>query len=70
MSAFDEDPVFNVIRLDDLICRDCEFRHDDWSKVGNCRIYEEKLKPLSVFNGDDCGYYRKDEEVPATVSSG
>lgn len=59
-----EQGLAKPVRNENLVCRDCLFRHDDRIKIGNttsCDMYPDHTKPNSiVFGGDKCKLYKKE----------
>lgn len=59
-----EQAAFKPIRNNDLVCKDCKYRHDDSKIAGNttsCDIYPNHTKPNEVIKGGKCPYYDKEK---------
>lgn len=54
-SHFEEDPVFEPVTIDDLICRDCVYRLEGLNNVMVCEKFD--VKPDSVIKEDTCEEY-------------
>ena len=57
-----EQQCMRRITNDDLVCKDCTYKYDDFIKLGNtstCEVYN--VKPNKVLLGGDCDEYNKEE---------
>lgn len=53
---------FDVIRNENLVCKDCRWKKDDAGIPANvCRCYAYNIKPLEVLNGGKCDKYIKND---------
>lgn len=46
------------VKMEDLVCKDCFHRS---GRVDICAAYQ-RIKPISVIDGGDCDFYKKEEE--------
>lgn len=66
MSKIDEkfkndEMKFNVIKNENLVCKDCYWKKDDKLVPANvCRCNAYNIKPMEVLNGGECDKYIKD----------